>query len=321
MRRQRPIRPGTGIAVRQTILWTGVLAVAPLLLYPKTFGIGHFGFHPAIVLVEWCLYFAALLFVAPMLQASQRVIAAGMTVVYRLACACLFAGLAAFNNDFGFTDTVAVAMWSYPFTVLLHIGAAPFVLAPVWRLAFAPPAPKARFAMSPATAAKPRPSVAAAFSSSRAAVTHVRPSALRPQSHPNVPQPEQIPDYDAAVAYVGEYSGIRMCWLVDHEGLPLAFWQRQDYTGAVDYWAPISMEIIGFDRNCLSVGGEVEPQRVEIRTRAGRVILEAVDEFWLGVLTDHEVDDLVGVRLSQARDMISKFVQRRRENYAVLQEV
>lgn len=311
----RRIKPGTAVAVRQTILWTGVFAVIPLLLYPRTFGLGQLGLNPAIALLEWLVYFVAFLFIVPSLRATQRLLAAGLTVVYRLCCAVLFAALAAFNNDYGFVDTLAVAMWSYPFTVLLHFIVAPFVLKPVWTLAFAPPAPRARFAMSHGVSAAER-----SRTTPRTASRPVMPLASAP-SAASISVPESGPDFDDAVTYVGEYAGVRMCWLVDNDGLPLAFWQRQGYTGAVEFWAPITVEIVDFDRRCLSVGGEVEPQRVEIRTSAGRLIIESADDYWLGVLTDHEADDLVGVRLAQARDMVLKQIQRRRNSYAVLQEV
>ncbi|GAB4319451.1 MAG: hypothetical protein Kow0074_09060 [Candidatus Zixiibacteriota bacterium] len=299
-----------------------MLAVLPLLLYPKTFGLGKFEFHPAVVLIEWCIYFVALLFLVPALNASQRVVAAGFTVVYRLVCAVLFAGLAAFNNNYGFQDTVSVAMWSYPYTVLLHAFAAPFVMRSVWKIVYAEPLPKPRFAMSSAyTASKPAPTRNEAPANPAPSLVATRMAATSPHGNAAGQMSDNTPDFDAAVSYVGEYSGVRMCWMVDREGLPLAFWQRQDYTGAVEYWAPMSIEMVAYNQFCLSKGGEVEPHRIEIRSDAGRVILEAVDEFWLGVLTDHEVDDLVGVRLAQARDMMLKYIQRRRDSYAVLQEV
>jgi hypothetical protein len=131
---------------------------------------------------------------------------------------------------------------------------------------------------------------------------------------------DEGPSFDDAVSYVGGYTGVRMCWVVDNEGLPLAFWQRQDYTGAVEFWAPVSSEIVEFNRRALSVGGEVMPQHIEVRFEAGRLVLHAAGEFWIGVLTDRDADELVGVRLSQARDMVLKHLQERRATYAGLQE-
>jgi hypothetical protein len=126
--------------------------------------------------------------------------------------------------------------------------------------------------------------------------------------------------FDDAVNYVGEYTGVRMSWLVDRDGLTLACWQRQDYTGALEFWAPVSVEMVEFDRRWLSVGGEVNPQRMEVRTDGGRLIIEAAGDFWLGVLTDRDADELIGVRLSQARDMVNKHLQERRTRFAGLQE-
>jgi predicted regulator of Ras-like GTPase activity (Roadblock/LC7/MglB family) len=97
-----------------------------------------------------------------------------------------------------------------------------------------------------------------------------------------------------------------MCWVVDQDGLPLAVWQRQQYSGDADFWAPVSVEMIEFHRQRLSTSVPCRLERLEVRTDQGRVIVEAIGDQWLGVLTDPHADDLIGVRLNRARDMVAR---------------
>ncbi len=314
MASDRYMRIGTATTIRQTIIWTGVLAVIPLVAYPRAFGLGMFEFHPVFGLLEWGLYFAAFLALLPWLTVPQRILASGFTVVYRLLCAVMFAALAALNNDYGLADTMAVGMWSYPLALLPQVIAAPLVMRAVWKLIY-PPVPQrghlAGFQSRNRTARHaPVPSAVGA-----------RPAAAKSAALPNrAVVRSESPDFDDAVSYVGGYTGVRMCWVVDTEGLPLAFWQRQDYTGAVEFWAPMSVELVEFNRRTLSVGGAVLPQHIEVRFDAGRLVLQSAGEYWIGVLTDREADDLVGVRLTQAKEMVLKHLQERRDVYAGLQE-
>jgi hypothetical protein len=118
------------------------------------------------------------------------------------------------------------------------------------------------------------------------------------------------PSFDDAVSFVGEYSGVRLCWIVDRDGLPVAVWQRQRYTGDAEFWAPISVQLVEFHRDRLSTSDSpCVLDRLEARTAQGRLMIEAVHDLWLGVLTDPDTDDLVSVRVTRARDMIAKNLQ------------
>lgn len=292
-----------------------MLAALPLVTYPSHLGLGMLNFHPAVSLIEWGLYLAAFWLMLPSLTLPQRILAAGFTVVYRLWCGVLFAGLVALTEGYSWMDTAAVAMWSYPFTVLVHMVLAPIVLRDVWQNAWVLRRPRriTGFHSGPALVRAPRAPIATGAAPGRPRTGQVHAAAR------HLPG-DGAPSFAEAVNYLGSYTGVRMCWLVDQEGLTLACWQRQDYTGALEFWAPISVEMMEFDRRWLSVGGEVKPQRMEIRTDSGRLIIEAAGEFWLGALTDRDADELIGVRLSQARDMVIRNLQERRIQMAGMQE-
>jgi len=299
--------------VRQVILWTGMMAVIPLITYPEHYGLGMLGFHPVVSLIEWALYLGIYWLTLPSLTFSQRVLAGGFTVVYRLWCAALFAGLVSLSKGVSWMDTAAIAMWSYPYSVLPHILLAPLALHGVWQQAWiGRPRRITGFHSPAAPARKSWAPVAAGAAPSRHRATVLAPRAVVVTDGGRT--------FDDAMHYIGEYSGVRMCWLVDKEGLTISCWQRQDYPGALEFWAPVSVEMVEFDRRWLSVGGEVNPQRMEVRTDGGRLIVEAAGHLWLGVLTDRDADELIGVRLSQARDMVIKNLQERRMHSAGLQE-
>jgi hypothetical protein len=287
--------------------------VLPLLPYPSTLGLGLFGVPPLLGLVEAALYLGAFSFLARWLTVPQRLAGAVLTVLYRHTLGAACGTLVAISNSLPWGQSVALAIWSYPPALLLHLLTAPLVMHAVLKELWGREvrgSPRALF--SPVHGGVPRKVGSPARYDSRHQAGR---GAIVPRAGSH-----RLPGLDDAVAYVGEYDGVRMCWMVDHEGLPLAVWQRQEYTGSADFWAPTSLEIVEFDRRCLSVGGEVRPQRVEVRTDAGRIILEAVGEFWLGVLTDRDADELIGLRLSQSRDMILKHLQERRAQYVGLQE-
>ncbi len=306
--------PGaTSAVVRQTILLTGALSVLPLLPYPSTLGLGTLGVHPWLGLVEAGLYLGFLSILARWLTVPQLIAGAILSVVYRNLLGATCGTLMAVSNNAPWGQSVVIASWTYLPALLLHFLTAPLVMHSLLKELFGG-------------------EIHRGSNMAHATVRGMAPRKVngpsRPDSGPRVVHgvisarttPHHVPSLDDAVAYAGEYDGVRMCWMADQDGLPLAVWQRQEYTGSADFWAPISLEIVEFDRRCLSVGGDVRPLRVEVRTDAGRIILETAGEFWLGVLTDRDTDELIGLRLSQSRDMILKHLQERRAQYAGLQE-
>jgi len=304
---------GASAAIRQTILLTGALSVLPLLPYPNTLGMGLFQVRPFLGFLEALLYLGALSIFAQWLTFSQRISGAVLIVVYRHVLGAACGSLMAISDNQGWGPSLAMAMWSYPPAVLLHVLAAPFVTSALLRVFWGREVRRVRATTYPQAHVSVQPKAEDSRRSgegrrSLPGAKTQRATALR------------LPGLDDAIAYVGEYDGVRMCWMVDQDGLPLAVWQRQEYTGSADFWAPISLEIVEFDRRCLSVGGDVRPQRVEVRTDSGRIILETVGDFWLGVLTDRDTDELISLRLTQSRDMILKHLQERRAQYVGLQE-
>ena len=292
-------RPSMTPIAQRLAMYSVALILVPLVLYPRGFGFPALDLNPAVGLLEWAFYVTVLSLSAARLPFSTRVVAAGFTVVFRLGLGAASGWLVAIVHGAPRSQTIVELMWSYPLALIPHVLFSAVVTSPLWEhLMGAQPVRRTprvtarqKF-VSPALAtATMRTNVPTATASRVAIASGVT----------------QEPSFDDAVSYIGEYSGVRLCWIVDKEGLPIAVWQRQMYTGDADFWAPISVEMTDFHRTRLSTGGDpCVPDILEVRTNQGRLVVEAVGDVWLGVLTDPDADELISVRITRARDMIAK---------------
>lgn len=287
-----------GTLWKRIVVYSALLVLIPLVLYPKLFGFPPLDLNPAVGIFEWAFYVAVLSMSAGRLPFSTRVVAAGFTVVFRFAIGAVSGSLIGWVHDLPVSQTVVETMWSYPMAVIPHVLASAVITSPLWEHLMSV-RPGRRVGRRPGRPAFATTAVAPAMVFAPAA------SASRVASTANALTHE--PSFDDAVSYVGEYSGVRLCWIVDRDGLPIAVWQRQHYTGDADFWAPVSIEMIDFHRRRLSMHGDsCQPDRLEVRTNQGRLVVEAVRDVWLGVLTDTDADELISVRIARAHDMIAK---------------
>lgn len=293
--RKTPLAP----IVQRLAIYSALLILVPLVLYPRGFGFPALDLNPAVGLLEWAFYVAVLSLSAARLPFSTRVVAAGFTVIVRLAIGAISGWLIGLAHGLPQSQTVVEMMWSYPLALIPHVLTAAVITSPLWEYLMTQPSRR-----SARVGGRPKFVTPALSPGAVRAHSHTA-TASRVASVANVLNQE--PSFDDAVSYIGEYSGVRLCWIVDRDGLPIAVWQRQMYTGDADFWAPVSVEMIDFHRTRLSIGGDTcQPDRFEIRTNQGRLMVEAVRDVWLGVLTDPDADELISVRITRAREMIAK---------------
>ena len=292
-------------AVPQAVLVTGLLIMIPLLLYPKRLGFPPFDLNPSLGLLEWAFYVAVLSISSARLPFSTRIVAGGFTVVYRLVIAVASGSLVSLAHHLNWGNSVTDMLWSYPLALIPQVLAAAVTLAPLWEQIFVGATPATATAPARHVKLSPPPRV---LMSSASGVAPATASASRIAAAASAKAFD--PTFDDAVAYVGDYHGVRMCWIVDGDGLPVAVWQRQQYSKDADFWAPMSLEMVDFHRRALSdAHSTCVPDRLELRTKDGKVLVESVEGFWLGVLTEPDTDELVSVRVARARDMITRHWQ------------
>lgn len=292
----------TAPLMRRLGLFAAGLILLPVVFYPHRFGFPPLDLNPAVGLLEWAFYVAVFSIATDRMGMSTRIVAAGFTVVTRLAVGALSGCAVGGSHGLPLGQTVPELMWSYPLALVPQVLIAPIMMAPLWEQLMST-----------------RPSSRSAHPAS-VRPTFVAPAATVPTPTRHAASASRVaiagtgfahePSFDDAVSYVGEYSGVRLCWIADSDGLPLAVWQRQHYTGDADFWAPISVEMMEFQQRRLSTGGEpCHPERVEIHTDRGRLVVEAVRDLWLGVLTEPDTDELINVRITRAREMIDRHLQ------------
>jgi hypothetical protein len=296
-------------------IYSALLVLIPLVLYPKRLGFPAFDLNPAVGLLEWAFYAAVLSLSAGHLPFSTRVVAAGFTVVFRLGLGVASGVLIGWAQNLPSSQTVVETLWSYPAAIIPQVLASAVITSPVWELLMSV-GPRRRHR---------RHSGRPTFTSTATTPSMVfapRASATASRLATSIGAAPHEPSFDEAVSYVGEYSGVRLCWVVDGDGLPVAVWQRQHDTGDADFWAPVSIEMVDFHRQRLSVGNNTcQPERLDLRTDQGRLIIESIHDLWLGVLTDPDADELISVRITRAHDMIAKHLHAERGLVAAAGEV
>lgn len=284
--------------IRQAILLSGAICVFPMVLYPATLGLPKFSVHPVYLFAEWTLYFLLYLALLSRMSVSRRFIAAGVTVVYRLSLCTLFGSLIAAIHGLPLWETVRHSVWEYPPALILHLLFAPFILRPLYNKAWDR---RKRFALH-------RGHQKQAAQQSRGFSFPEHPTSMM-DGHSAL-DPGDI-SFDAATAWIGDYSGVRACLLVSGEGLVISHWAREAYSQDAEYWAAVSMEMVRFHHHWPTAGDNVNLRRLEVETDSGKLTVRQAGQFWLVILTEAEAGELVTVRVTQAVDMIEKHYQNR----------
>ena len=115
--------------------------------------------------------------------------------------------------------------------------------------------------------------------------------------------------FQVAVDYLSEYSGVNIALIFDKEGLVVA----QNSPSAID---GEDMEAIGLE--FLKVNNEyaqklVGPgcEAISLKTDKDWVVLADAGEFYLFVLAERRVDDLLSVRVQRSVEMITNYVDKK----------
>jgi len=277
--------------IRQTVLLSISISVFPLILYPSMLGIREFSLHPLYAFAEWALYFLIYLGVLSTRSVWQKFVAGGTTVLFRLAIGSVLGLLVTLMHGTPPVTAVSFCLWQYPPAFILHIIFVPFLLRPIYDRVWAR---GMHFAIDSGRPSTPLRSVGFSFSRPLQSVSSVR-------RHAEVGELS----FDAATAWIGEHSGIRMSLVVDEDGLVVSHWERQAYSRDAEFWAAIGLEMTRFHRRWPTVETPVDLRCVEVETDSGRLIIRRAGPFWLMILAEADAE-LVSVRLVQAIGMVEK---------------
>lgn len=118
--------------------------------------------------------------------------------------------------------------------------------------------------------------------------------------------------FNAAVAHVGQYSGVQCVMLVDAEGLPVATWNRGHFDQ--EMWGGLSRKLVDEITETCAQGGAAQPDTFEFRSGHERFYMQRVADMWLVSIADAASDELEKIRVIQAAEMITRHLNEKYKN-------
>ncbi len=313
----------TGRIVQKLVLFSLAMLIVPMVAFPAQFGTQLARGSLITVLYELAYYG----FVVYMLKRRgglvQLMPAAGICLVYRLLMGALF-GLtisALYSMDTRLSLTFGLS--SYLPGILFHVALAPFVLKTLIDQYYQAvlPATRPKFDRAePEGIEHGRTSLA--VSKERGFVfdqSPQQPEVVRSEVESELTSsPKPVPDqptsgdahgFDRAVRYIGEHGSVHLAAVVDSEGLLLANYVRGSYDP--EEWAPLALLFQSSSSRILARGRLGSPEKIDFRLSDTRLSVATGQGFSLMVISERQSDDVLGIRINQALEMIRKFVDER----------
>jgi hypothetical protein len=116
--------------------------------------------------------------------------------------------------------------------------------------------------------------------------------------------------FERAVKYLGEHHAVQLAAVVDNEGLTMASYHRGLFSS--DDWAPLSLLFQSANEKILGRNtGGCTPDRLDIGFGHNKIAIVKSANFNLLVISNRDEDELLGIRISQAAEMIKKYTSER----------
>ncbi len=290
----------------QVLLWSCLLIVGSLVVFPErlgfTTGTGFFVY----TIFEIGYYMLVFYFLRLGTSWLDIFKGAGLTLLYRVMLGTIFGLIISAMYSMSLTVALTLGITRYFPAILLQIAVAPFV-ARIW--------------MSMHTeSARPSRQRAIYQQSEHPRAEETIPGYSRPEravsSHPvesDSPDTQVSHDtngFERAVRYLGEHHAVVLAAVIDREGLTTAVFCRGD--AEPDAWAPMSLlfrqAVADVLRRQVTNDG---PDRMDLTFEQKKLAITRIGEFNLLVLSHQETDDLLGIRITQATDIVKRFISER----------
>ncbi len=115
--------------------------------------------------------------------------------------------------------------------------------------------------------------------------------------------------FERAVNYLAEDASVKVAAIVDLDGLEVASFSRTGFVS--EDWSPFALSLVEENSWILERFQQSGPHRVELHYNDLRVECRLVGRLILFVVSEIHDDDLLGVRVSQASDIIGKYISAR----------
>ncbi len=288
------------------LIWSALLIVVSLIVFPSRFGLqisaGIF-IYAVFEIIYYMIVFYVLRLRTSWLDIFQS---AGLTFVYRIALGTVFGIILTIMYSMDLSVALTIALSRYFPAVLLHIIAAPLVMR--------------YFYVDMPTVSRPRESRRASGHGA-GTITAKRPTPSALTNNParkrelsgggsNTSVSHETNGFERAVRYLGEHHAVILAAVVDCEGLTMSTYKRGDIDA--ELWTPMSLVLQEENARILKrCEKEYRSERLDLFFSGKKLVINQVSGYSLLVLSNFEVDDLLGIRISQAGDIIRKYVSER----------
>jgi len=303
---------------RQTALFSLLLLIVPLVVFPHRFGGSVL--KPSLIYAMYELvFYGAVVWLFSRRSALLPVVqAAGFCFVYRLALGVLFGLAIAVAYGMNVTVALTVGTSGYLPALLLHVAATPFVLRPLWQQLL--PSREARRvrplrAEPPGSSEIGRTSIAVSRDRGVRVASSIAPPPVRSEPAPSaVDASSRIPDaggagFERAVRYIGGDASVHMAAVIDREGLLLGQFSRRQID--CEAWAPFALTLLEVNQAVADRAHWGAPEKLRLEMADYRVIVAFERSFCLMVVAEWQVDDLLNIRINQGLEIIKKYAAER----------
>ena len=295
----------------QFFIFSCLLLIGALLMFPSKMGMNLGSGIIVYAIIEIAYY----VIIFTLMKAADSWLNlfrnAGLTFVFRISLGTLFAICISIMYSMNLSVALTLGISRYLPAVLLQIIFAPFALRP---LVADSSLPVRRTSPRPVSAKAPTGREKPDFSKSainEAKYTQPTPkAALGTADRQDLHVGYDTNGFERAVKYLGEHHAVLLAVVVDQEGLAMAAYKRGEVEPE-DY-APLSLLIKESNEKLLNKWeGEVSPDRIDIVFGDRKLSLSRAMDFYLLVMSNQEVDDLLSIRVTQAVDIIRRYVSER----------
>lgn len=312
---------------RLILLASLVLWIVPMVLFPERLGTPVLRASMLFVGLELVYYALVVLIFQRGLTSLQSAEAVLWSWIYRMGMGVVTGLLVAVLYSMGIRPALVLGSFGYLPGVFLQIAAAPFVLAPLFA-AMKDTRKTPRAASRPTLQRENRPAGMTSIAISRergitsesmpltAAEPEPRRHGLASDMHGHTgTAPAETNGFERATRYIGEHGSVFMAVVVDHEGLPLASFKRGNLNP--EDWAPLSLLFLDANRRVLDRTRLGAPDKLDLTLKDKRLMVAREQQWSLLVLAERLSDDTLSIRVSQAMEMIRRYMA---ERYAVKQD-
>lgn len=311
----------SGEAAKRLLLYSLILLVVPLILYPEKLGTYLQDYSSTNIVLELLFYLLLTFVLYRQGNAMQMVAIVFIGLGYRLLISSIFSVLISAFYNISSGVAFSLGMYGYLPSLLFQIFATQFIIKNAMDDVF----------FSRSRIRRPRPSDTTTADSvetgtSTFVVTKEK-NATRPDSPP--PRPVQnrsgledrpataespvvsgdAQGFDKATRYIGEHGSVKLAAVVDHEGLLLSNFTRGGII-AEDV-APFALLIKADGAGSMNFLNYGCPERIEFQLSNDRVVLCYEETYCLMVIAERHNDDLLNIRINQAMEMVKKYMSER----------